>query len=406
MHILFLTQWFDPEPMPRGLAFAKSLRDAGHSVEVITGFPNYPGGKLYPGYKLQWRQREIMDGITVNRVPLYPSHDHNALKRILNYGSFAFFSCLYGLFFAKKADVMYVYHPPITTAVSAAIISFFRRTPFVLDIQDMWPDTLRATGMLTSPKLLNIIDALSRWSYRRAAHITVLSPGFRRLLIERNIDAAKIDVVYNWCDDKLVAHDGVNKYQLEMDNRFNIVFAGTMGKAQALHSVLSAAKQVEQINPNIQFIFVGSGIEVASLKDSAQAQQLKNVLFLPRMPMNEVGRVLHAADLLLVHLKNDPLFEITIPSKTQAYFSMGKPILMAVKGDASHLVQAANAGFCISPEDPQAMASSILTIAALPLHTLKEMGANAKHFYMEHLSLVKGTVTFEAIFKKLQFDKQ
>ena len=156
--ILLLTQWFDPEPTFKGLLFAKTLRDKGYDVEVLTGFPNYPGGKVYKGYKISLYQKEIIDGIIIHRVPLYPSHDGSALKRIFNYVSFSLSSILIGLIKTRNIDVIYSYHPPLTTALSAVILGFFKRIPFVVDIQDLWPDTLIATGMINNKKVLNVIN--------------------------------------------------------------------------------------------------------------------------------------------------------------------------------------------------------------------------------------------------------
>lgn len=156
IRVLLLTQWFDPEPTFKGLVFARALVEKGFDVEVITGFPNYPGGKVYPGYKIKILQKEQIDGVSVVRVPLYPSHDKNKLGRILNYVSFSTSLVLYGLF-SKRPDVIYSYHPPLTVGVASAVIGFFRRVPVVNDIQDMWPDTLSSTGMISNRRVLSVV---------------------------------------------------------------------------------------------------------------------------------------------------------------------------------------------------------------------------------------------------------
>lgn len=402
MRILLLTQWFDPEPTFKGLLFAKALQAKGHSVEVITGFPNYPGGKVYSGYRIKCLQREVIDGVKITRVPLYPDHGSSAFGRILNYISFAFSSSFYGIFMARKADVIYAYHPTPMTGFSAALISFFRRIPFVYDIQDMWPDTLRATGFINSSRLLKCIDKFCKWIYRRAAHIVVLSPGFKSLLIERGVSAEKIDVIYNWCDEQALAGHQPNFHAIaDMAGYINIVFAGNMGRAQALESILLAAKHVAAMNAKVRFVFVGGGIDLDSLKQKSKDWHMENVVFIPRLPMNEVGAVLMAADVLLVHLKDEPLFSITIPSKTQAYMAIGRPILMAVKGDAADLITKANAGSVAIPEDPHSIATAVLKMASMPSSELLEMGNNAKSYYREHLSLEAGVQKFLAIFEKV-----
>jgi colanic acid biosynthesis glycosyl transferase WcaI len=398
MRILMLTQWFDPEPTFKGLAFARELVRLGHEVEVLTGFPNYPGGKLYDGYKVRLLQRENRDGISVVRVPLYPSHDGSALRRIANYVSFAVSSAIMGIFLVKKADVMYVYHPPATVGFSAACISFFRRIPFVYDIQDLWPDTLAATGMLTHRAALKIIGAGCRFVYRRAAKLVVLSPGFKKLIGERGVSENKIEVVYNWCDEAHIQQHGNDALRPELSGRFNVLFAGTMGRAQALDSVLDAAALIAESDQQVQFVFVGGGIDVAPLKQRSTMRGLTNVLFLPRMPAQDVGSLLAACDVLLVHLRDDPLFSITVPSKTQAYMAAGRPVLMAVRGDAAALIQQAGAGICCLPEDSRSIVDAVRRMRSFTRDELEAMGNKGKAFYERNLSLAVGTKKFESVF--------
>ncbi len=401
MRILILSQWFDPEPTFKGLAFARELVKLGHQVEVLTGFPNYPGGKVYSGYRIRFVQRETIDGISIIRVPLYPSHDSSALKRITNYVSFAFSAALWGVLLVKRADVMYVYHPPATVGCSALVISRIRGIPFVYDIQDLWPDTLAATGMLNNPGALKLVDRLCRMIYRRAARIVVLSPGFKKMLALRNVPAEKIEVIYNWCDEKNIQREGKNidlPKKLGLAGSFNIVFAGTMGKAQALDSVLASAKIVAESHPKVQFVFVGSGVAVVHLKQRARELSLDNVLFLPRMPIEEIGSILAVADVLLVHLRDDPLFSITLPSKIQAYMAVGRPILMAVRGDAADLVKQSKSGVACNPEDPVSLAAAVAKLCSMPQEDLHQMGQNGKAFYTANLSLPVGVDKFQSIF--------
>ncbi|MEY8198237.1 MAG: glycosyltransferase family 4 protein [Colwellia sp.] len=400
MKILLLTQWFDPEPTFKGLLFAKALQARGHEVEVITGFPNYPGGKVYDGYRMRWFQREEVDGVQVNRVPLYPSHDGSAIKRIFNYVSFCITATIFGIFGSKKADIIYVYHPPLTVGIAGAIIGLFRRTPFVYDIQDLWPDTLKATGMLTNDRALGVVASVCNWVYKRATHVVVLSPGFRRRLIERGVPESKLSVIYNWCDEPSLE----NNQKLEsgfLPDGFNIVFAGNMGHAQALDTVLEAAEIVAKNNKEVNFVFVGSGIQEASLKQQVAEKELLNVFFVPRMPMSKVGALLRSADALLVHLKKDELFEITIPSKLQAYMAIGRPIIMAVDGDAAQLVKDAACGACCESQNPQALAQEVIVLNNLSPTELTEMGVNAKRFYQDELSLDVGCKRFIKVFNSI-----
>lgn len=402
MRILFLSQWFEPEPAFKGLDFARALVARGHDVEVLTGFPNYPGGRLYPGYRVRLRQQEVMDGIPVTRVALYPSHDKSAVRRAANYASFAGSAAAIGAWSVPRPDVVYVYHPPATIAFPAMAIKWLHGAPFVLDIQDVWPDTLAATGMVASPFLLGAVGRFCAAAYRSAARIVVQSEGFKRTLADRGVPTAKIAVIRNWCHE--AAHrspvaDAPILAEATLGGRFNVVFAGTMGPAQALGSVLEAAARVAASAPRVQFIFVGGGVERDALEARAAAMALPNVRFLPVRPAAEVGPLLAAADVLLVHLRDDPLFAVTIPSKTQSYLAAGRPILMAVRGDAAALVHDAGAGVCAAPEDPDALAAAVRDLEARPPHELAEMGARGRRYYDEHLSLAAGVERFDALFR-------
>ncbi|NAR57748.1 glycosyltransferase family 4 protein [Acinetobacter haemolyticus] len=403
MKILILKQWFDPEPTSKGLSFAKELQRQGHQVQILTGFPNYPEGKIYDGYKLKLYQREEIDGVSILRVALYPSHDSSVIKRIFNYISFAFMAMLFGIFATRKADIIYAYHPPLTVGIAAIFIKIFRRTPIVYDIQDMWPDTLQATGMLNNKKILNIVGWVCKSVYKFVDHIVVLSPGFKKLLVERGVPSDKINIIYNWCDEKKItrAQPITIDHQFVLQDKFNIIFAGNMGKAQALDTILDVA-QALRIESKIQFVFVGEGTETIRLKRRSIDEKLDNVVFIPRMPMSQVGSILTSANILLVHLKKDILFEITVPSKTQAYMAIGKPILMAVSGDAADLIQKAQCGRVAISEDIESIKNAILEMYHLPIDEQRQLGLNAKDFYDEKLSLTSGVQQFIEVFERVK----
>ena len=401
VRVLLMTQWFDPEPTFKGIVFARELVRQGFEVEVITGFPNYPGGKIYPGYKVKFLQKEHIDGVNITRVPLYPSHDKSKIGRILNYISFAVSLLLYGLF-SKKADVIYAYHPPLTVGIAASVVGFFRRTPVVNDIQDMWPDTLSSTGMISNPRVLTLVGKVCEWVYKRSTKIVVLSPGFRKLLIERGVPPEKIEVIFNWC-----AEDAITQSQLEQrsvfkaDGKFRILFAGNMGLAQALDVVLDAAVLLSTKAPDIEFVFLGGGLEVSNLKKLAQKLGLENVIFLPPVSMAEVGAYLNSADALLVHLKKDELFKITIPSKTQAYMAAGRPILMAVDGDAADLVSNSRSGVVAESGNAHSIADAAISLLKATDEERQVMARNGVAFYKANLSLSRGVERFGSIFKSL-----
>lgn len=405
MRILILSQWFDPEPTVKGLVFAKELVNLGHEVEVLTGFPNYPGGKLYPGYRIKFFQRELIDGISVIRVPLYPSHDNSSIKRILNYVSFALSAALLGPLFVKQADIMYVYHAPATIALPAFVLKYMRGFPFVYDINDLWPDTLSATKMIKNKTILNVIGLWCHLTYKMASHVVVVTPGFKRKLLERGVREDKVSIIYNWCNENKITimdRNEAAKFEPEMAGHFNIVFTGNIGKAQALDAVLGAAALIAQRLPLVQFVFIGGGVDVVRLKQVKEDMQLTNVLFLPFRPMSKISSALCIADVLLAHLDDDPLFEITLPSKNQTYLSVGRPILMAVRGDASQLVERSGGGLVCTPGDPESIAEAVVKLATMTQEERDNIGKAGANFYSKELSLAVGTRHFETIFKLIK----
>lgn len=399
--ILLLTQWFEPEPNPKGLVFAQELISRGYDVEVVTGFPNYPDGVLYPGYRMSWRRRDVVDGVSVTRLPLYPSHDASPVRRIANYMSFSVSALIYCLFQAKRADIIYVYQLP-TLGCVAILLRAVWRTPVVLDVMDIWPDTIGESEMVKGQGFLRVAGRFAQSVYRRVDAVVALSPGFCRLLAERGVLPERLHLIYNWCDERSLALSQTpTSDPLPKDGTFNIVFAGNLGKLQGLTSVLEAASLLQREQRHIRFVFIGGGVETENLKAFARQSRLENVLFLPRVSIEEVGNYLQQADALLVHLRAQPLFEITIPSKTQAYMAMGKPLLIATLGDAARLVLDSGCGVQARPEDPESIAQAACDLAQLPPGELIAMGTRAKEYYLKHLSLSVGVDKFVSVFDRL-----
>jgi colanic acid biosynthesis glycosyl transferase WcaI len=403
LKILLISQWFTPEPTCKGLAFALELTSRGHHVEVLTGFPNYPSGKVYKGYKICMYQHEIMQGIHVHRVPLYPNHDQSVIKRVANYVTFALTASAAVNFVTSRPDVAYVYHPPLTTSLPAMVQKIFRGVPVVYDVQDLWPDTLNATGLIHKKWQLSVISKWCDLVYRSASVVTVLSDGFKDALVKRGVPEKKVRVIYNWCEESptsIQVRPTVKKPALFQD-RFTVMFAGNFGKAQALETVLKAAAAIEQSQPSIQFVLVGSGVEEERLRGQVSTMGLTNVVFHERLPMSDMSAFMQHADALLVSLRADPLFKITIPSKTQAYMAAGKPIIMAVAGDAAELVRRAGCGVICEPENAADLARVVLNLANRSSAELDKMGVAGRSYYAKTLSLKVGVDRFLEVFEGL-----
>ena len=404
MRILFITQSFQPQPFLNGLGFAKELVKLGHSVQVLTGFPITPNGKVYEGYKIKFIQKEEIEGIPVTRVPLYPSHDTSSLRRICTYSSFALSASVIGVWAINKADVAYVYHPPATTCLPAWVIKLLRGVPFVYNIQDLWPDALLSSGMFKNRIGIWAVNKFCNTSYKLASKIVVESPGFKTELIRRGVKEEKIEIVYNWCDDTQIQpaeYDSALAKKNGMEGEFNILFAGGIGKGQRLLAVIEAANITKNTNPQIQFVFIGDGVELGLLKAKVKEYSLKNVIFLKRCPPSEIGNIMALAQVMLVHLSNNFLHKITIPSKIQAYLAVGKPILVAVDGDAAELAVQAGAGVKCEPENPEAIAATACKLYHMPQEELTAMGKKGQEYYNSKLCLKIGAKRYEDIFKQV-----
>jgi glycosyltransferase involved in cell wall biosynthesis len=402
MNILILTQWFEPEPHFKGIKFAKALQKKGHSVEVLTGFPNYPGGKVYPGYRIRLWQKDVMDGIAILRVALYPSHDRSIIGRVMNYVSFAVSSAILGVLLVKKADVAYVYHPPATLGLPALALKYLRGIPIVYDIQDLWPDTLAATGMVKYPWILRLLGWGCLCVYRFVDKITVLSPGFKACLVDRGVPEQKVTVIYNW-SNPIPDEESDVPFESQMDGKFVVLFAGNLGTAQGLDTVLDAARLLGDMHPEVCFALAGSGVEEARLRQRVQVEGLHNVVFLGRRPPDKMGPLYARADALLVHLRDEPLFTITIPSKTQAYLAVGKPILMGVRGDAAEMLKRAGAGIVFPPQNPEEMVKAMETLLSMSENARSILGSSGRRFYVDNLSLEAGVKAFELILEQAAF---
>lgn len=384
MRILYLTQWFEPEPnIIKGVDFVQALQAAGHDVTVVTGFPNYPTGRLYPGYRMRLVATEILDGVRVVRLPLYPSHDASSLRRSLNFLSFFLSALIYLLVRRRRYDLAYVYHPPITVGLAAALAGLFRPLPFILDVQDLWPDTIPATGMVGDGRLTRLLGALCRFVYSRSSAVIVQSEGMRDTLIERGVSAAKLTTIRNWASAEYAAAH--QPRSAAINPRFTIVYGGNLGRAQGLETAIDAAAMLID-RDDIELRFYGDGLEEADLRERATRKGARNIHFMGRVPASSMPGIYTQADALLLHLRDDPLFAITIPSKTQAYLAMGRPVIAGINGEAAAILRASGAAIVAPPGNAALLASAMSELADLSAAQRATMGEAGGQYYRETLS--------------------
>ena len=390
MRVLILSQYYWPEPIPKPVELAEALRRAGDDVTVITGLPNYPSGRLYPGYRLRLLERENVNEVRVLRTFEYPYHGTRALGRIANYLSFML-SALLGALFAPKIDVIYVWHPPLTVGVAAWLIARLRRIPFVYDVQDIWPEAAVLSGILRPGRVVRWLSRLERFVYRRADHLLVVTEGARQNLISKGVPPAKVSVMPHWFDEKVFRPEAATartavRAAHGWQERFVVLFAGNLGLVQGLETVVRAA-EVLPGDATILIVLVGDGSDKPRLQELVSSLKLgTRVQFLERQPLQQMPELMAAADCLLVHLKHSELSNYVIPTKTLAYLAGAQPILMAMRGAAADLVREAGAGLVIDPENPSALASGMLELANLSAERRSAMGRSGRDYLERHLS--------------------
>lgn len=356
MKILFLTDNFPPEvnaPASRTYDHCREWVKNGDEVTVITCAPNFPQGKIYDGYKNKWKQKEIIDGIRVIRVWSYIVANKGFLKRTLDFISFSITSFLAGLFI--EADVIIATSPQFFTALSGRTLKFWKRTPWIMEVRDLWPESIKTVGAMNYEPFIRYFEWQEKRCYRSAKHIVVVTYAFKRKLIERGIPAEKISVVKNGVDRSLFSptpnkEPGLIK-KLNLQGKKVIGYIGTHGMAHKLDFILACASKLKDSHPEFHFLFIGNGAEKEHLKQICQDKQLYNVTMLDSVPKSEVKHYISVLDVCLINLRKSELFTTVIPSKIFENAAMEVPILMGVEGEAKEIVESYQAGICFEPEN-------------------------------------------------------
>jgi putative colanic acid biosynthesis glycosyltransferase WcaI len=361
VHILFLSDNFPPEtnaPATRLFEHARAWVRVGHRVTVITCAPNFPEGRVHAGFENRWYARELLEGIEVVRVKTFISANEGLLLRTLDHLSFMVSSFCAGLI-QDLPDVIVATSPQFFCAVSGWALAFARRKPFVFELRDLWPESIRAVGAMREGPVLRALERLELFLYRRAAAIVSVTESFKRRLVERGIEAEKIAVVRNGVDLSSYAPRARNAAfagRLGVADKFVVGYLGTHGMAHALERVLEAAELLRR-RDDIRFLFVGAGAARETLVEKARAMGLSNVIFWPSVPKQDMPGVWSLCDLALIHLKDEPLFSTVIPSKIFEAMGMGVPTLFAgPDGEAAGIVRSTRSGVVVPPERPSELA--------------------------------------------------
>jgi len=387
LRILMLTQYFPPESgaaQVRLKEVAKGLQHHGHQVTVVTAFPNHPSGVIPPNYRGHWRMKDQVEGIPVWRTWIYPVQRGRFWKRLLNYFSFVF-SSFWGLSKAGKQDILFFESPPLFLGITALIYGWLTRTRIIMNISDLWPESAVALGLVNSRWMISAAEGLEKLLYRKSWKISTQTEGIRDSLLQRGVPKEKVTFLPNGVNLELFSpRDRDAEMALKLgikEEDFVLIYAGTMGYAQGLESVIQTAELLKD-KTDIRFLFVGDGTEKPMLETLVKEKALANVIFVDFQPVQEMPRYFSLSSASIVPLKKNKLFEGARPSKMFPALGSAVPVIYSGEGEAAELVLSSGGGVVVAPENSEELARTILELKKNP--NRREMGRKGRQFVEAH----------------------
>ena len=384
MRVLVISQYFWPESF-RINDLVLGLKERGHDITVLTGKPNYPAGVFSPGYGFFSRSKELFQDVPVYRVPLIPRGKGQGWRLVLNYFSFVFFAGVLGPFLCRgRFELIFVYEPsPITVCLPAIVLKWLKRAPLVLWVQDLWPESLSATGAVQSKFILNRVARLVRFIYRRCELILVQSEGFISRVLALEVEPGRVRYFPNWAETLYQPLDPVEDapVRTQIPDGFRVMFAGNIGAAQSFETILAAAEKLKH-HQDIHWVILGDGHKKDWVRQQIHALGLEEkVHLMGHRPVETMPRYFALADAMLVTLRRDPVFALTVPSKVQSYLACAKPIISAADGETARVVEDSGAGLSCPAEDPAALADAVLKLYRMSPKERQEMGEKGRAYF-------------------------
>lgn len=397
MSVLIISQYYPPESSLLASILARELTEHGHQVRVLTGYPNYPTGRVFDGYRQQWRGYEQDGDVRVCRVPLFPDHSQRTIRRIANYLSFGL-SAATARGFASGADVVYVYATQLTAALGPWLWRLTGGPPYVLHIQDLWPDSILGSSLVRPGRTGRVLAAiLNPWIasvYRHAAAVVGIAPTMVSTLIDRGVPPEKAKLVFNWADEQSVKGTQAPS-EVPGDGQTRVLYAGNVGDLQDLETVVEAAHRAA--DAGVRLTILGDGVALPRVRALVEELGSSNIEFRPAVPRSEMADAYRRADFALVCLKDLPVFRGTIPSKLQAALSHGMPIVTTVQGDVRSIVEEAGVGFTADSESVSSLEEAFRKAAAVSPGAWHDMAVRARTVYSERFSLQAGSEALEQV---------
>jgi len=385
LKILIITQYFYPENF-RINDLVEELSNRNHEIKVLTGMPNYPNGRYFKGYNLFSIGRSKVGKIKIVRAPLIPRYSGKGWQLLLNYFSFAFFSTMFlSFFFNEKFDLIFVYEPsPITVGIPAVLFKKIKKIPIIFWVQDLWPESIEAAGLIKSDIILRPISVIVKWIYRNCNIILIQSKGFIKPVINSGADKSKIEYVPNWAENFYKPNLKDKNIYLSLPKKgFNIMFAGNIGVAQSIDTIIFSAQELK--NYNINWIIIGNGRKKNYFISEINKLKLEDKFyFIDQKPPQQMPYYFNYADVLLVTLLSKPIFAYTIPGKIQSYLACGKPIIGSLDGEGANIILESNSGLAVNAEDYKLLSAAVIKLKVMPKKDLNQMGINALKYYQNN----------------------
>lgn len=403
MKILIVTQYYFPESFKSNdLSF--ELEKRGHDVTVLTGLPNYPEGKMYEGYGIFKNRKQVINGVKIIRALMILRGKGGGIRLFLNYFSFAFFASIKVFFLnlGNKYDAVIVHEPsPITQFYPALLLKKLQNVSIYFWVMDLWPESLEIAGGVKNKFVLNFFKKMAITFYNNSEKILITSKGFKNSILEKGDFKNKLEYFPNWAEDAI--SNGDKNYPLpELPEGFKVMFAGNVGEAQDMEAIMDAALQLKN-NSEIKLIIVGDGRKMPFVKDFIEKHNLqKSVITVGRFPVEAMASFFAMASVMLLSLKDDKIFNLTVPAKLQAYMSASKPIVAMINGEGSDIIKEAKCGLSVAAGNSKNLTEIILKMSSFNAADLKQMGDNSRDFFYENYQLSNCIDNLERILNKKQ----
>lgn len=390
MNILIISQYFWPESF-RINDLALGLQERGYKINVLTGKPNYPGGKFHEGYSFWNKHQENWKGIEIYRSKLFP-RGNGSLQLMLNYSSFAFFASIRTLTLKKKYDLIFVFEPsPITVGIPAVLLSKRNKIPVYFWVQDLWPESLVEAGQIKNKVLLNQTNKLTKWIYRNSKKIFIQSRAFKEYIMKQGVLENKLIYFPNSTESlykPIEAREGIKS--LVPDVPFKVMFAGNIGEAQDFETIMTASKIIQEQISDIHFIILGDGRKRDYVEKKVEEYDLEtNFHLLGAFPVRDMPHFFSCADALLVTLKRSKIFSHTIPSKVQSYLACGKPIIASLDGEGARVIEESRSGLVGSAGSAETLAKNIIKLYKMSPEERERMSKNGREYFEKNFEREK-----------------